>query len=255
MAQTSWPFENIDTSETQFSQWARNIGEGVKGSVTGTELKPYGDSSGLQVKVPAGQAMVRGHYYFNTAEETLAIATANGTNPRIDTVVLELDPSANSITLKVVTGTPGASPVAPTLTQTDAGVYQLPLANVAVAAAAGTITAGNVTDRRTFLGAKSSADISTAMSDKSSAYTIQASDRNSYIRATEAITVTIADVLARGDSVNFIQAGAGQITFQAAAGVTLLSADNALKTAKQYAGATVTSAGSSTYYLIGNLGA
>ena len=255
MAQTSWPFENIDTSETQFSQWARNIGEGVKGSVTGTELKVYGDNSGLSVKVPTGQAMVRGHYYFNTAIETLTVTTANATNPRIDTVVLELDPTLNSILLKVIAGTPAASPVAPTLTQTDSGVYQYPLADVAVPALAGAISAANVTDRRTFLGAKSSAEISTAMSDKSSAYTIQASDRNSYIRATSAITVTVADVLAKGDSINFIQAGSGQITFRAAAGVTLLSADNNLKTLKQYAAATVVSAGSGTYYLVGNLGA
>lgn len=255
MAQTSWPFENIDTSETQFSQWARNIGEGVRGSVTGTELKPFGDNSGLLVKVPAGQAMVRGHYYLSNAQETLAIATANATNPRIDTVVLELDPASNTIILKVVNGTAAASPVAPTLTQTDSGVYQLALADVLVPALAGAIAAGNVTDRRVFLGQKSSADISTGMSDKSSAYTIQASDRNTYIRATSAITVTVADVLAKGESVNFIQAGTGQITFQAAAGVTLLAADNALKTAKQYAGATVVSAGAGTYYLIGNLGA
>lgn len=255
MAQTSWPFENVDTSETQFSQWARNIGEGVKGSITGTELKPFGDNSGLNVKVPAGQAMVRGHFYFSTAQETLSIATANATNPRIDTVVLELDPTLNSILLKVITGTPASSPLAPTLTQTDSGIYQLPLANVSVPALAGAIAAGNVTDRRIFLGAKSSAEISTAMSDKSSAYTIQASDRNTYIRATSAITVTIADVLAVGETINFIQAGSGQITFQAAAGVTLLSADNNLKTAKQYAGAAVVAAGSATYYLIGNLGA
>jgi hypothetical protein len=90
MAQSAWPFENIDTSESQFSQWARNIGEGVKGSSGGTELKVYGDSSGMQVKVPAGYAMVRGHYYSNTAIETLTIAAAHATLARIDSVVVEL---------------------------------------------------------------------------------------------------------------------------------------------------------------------
>ena len=43
MAQTSFPFESIDTSETQFSQWARNIGEGVRAGA-GSELLPFGDS-------------------------------------------------------------------------------------------------------------------------------------------------------------------------------------------------------------------
>lgn len=152
MGQTAWPFENVDTSETQFSQWARNIGEGVKPGSAATPLLVTGDGTGMNVKVAAGQAMVRGHYYSNDAVVTLTVTAANATNPRIDRVVLELDPSANTILLKVVAGTAAASPVAPTLTQTDAGVYQLPLATVAVAAAATAIAAGNVTDARTYLG-------------------------------------------------------------------------------------------------------
>jgi hypothetical protein len=153
MAQTSWPFANIDTSVTQFSQWARNIGEGVKPGSAATPLAVTGDGSGMNVKVAAGQAMIRGHYFLNDAQVTLSIAAANATLARIDSVVINLDPSTNAATLAVVTGTAAASPVAPTLTQTDAGVYQLLLAQVAVAAAATSITAGNVTDSRTYLGA------------------------------------------------------------------------------------------------------
>lgn len=159
MAQTSWPFDNVDTTETQFSQWARNIGEGVK-VATGTDLLVYGDSSGMQVKVPAGQSMVRGHYYANDALVTLAVTTANASNPRIDNVVLELDPSANTIQLKVVAGTPAASPVAPTLTQTDAGIYQQLLATVYVGAAVATITAANVTDARSFVASLANRSLS-----------------------------------------------------------------------------------------------
>ena len=258
MAQTSWPFESIDTSETQFSQWARNIGEGVKGSSGDTALKPFGDSTGLNVKVPLGQSLVRGHYYVSTATETLTITTPNATNPRIDAVVLELDPTANSILLKVVAGTPAVSPVAPTLTQTDAGIYQQLLGYVAVAALATIITAGNVTDARTFLGVaahtQNASTIITTVTDKSANYTLVAGDKNSFIRSTgSAITITVPNVLADGESVNFIQAGAGQITF-AGSGVTISSADAMLKTGKQFAGATVTKLGG-VYYLVGNLGA
>lgn len=255
MAQTSWPFENVDTTETQFSQWARNIGEGVKGASTGTDLKPFADASGMTVKVPAGQAMVRGHYYASTAQETLTVTAAHATNPRIDTVVLELDPVANSIVLKVVAGTAASSPVAPTLTQTDSGVYQFPLANVSVLAAVTNIASDKLTDRRTFLGSQSAGNLATTLTDKSANYSIVSGDKNTYIRSTgSAITVTIDNVLGQGDSVNFIQAGSGQITFQAGTGVTLYSADSLVKTAKQYAGATVTAGGSGVYYLIGNLG-
>ena len=152
MAQSSWPFENIDTSETQFSQWARNIGEGVKtGSLN--ELEVFADSTGMQVKVKSGQAMIRGHYYQNTAEVILTVTAADLSNPRIDTVLIELDPSANTIVLRVVAGTPGASPTPTALVQTDSGVYQFKLAEVLVATGAITIIAGAVTDGRTYLGA------------------------------------------------------------------------------------------------------
>jgi hypothetical protein len=288
MAQTSWPFENVDTTESQFSQWARNIGEGVKGSSGGTELKPFADSSGMNVKVPAGQSMVRGHYYVSTAQETLTIANSDPANPRIDSVVLELDPAANTIILKVITGVAASSPTATDPIQTDTGVYQQLLATVAVAAGAGLISAGNVTDQRSFLGTTSVAysnitglpttfpsdwdtmvdkpstftpsahtqnasTIITTSTDKSANYTLVSSDENTYIRSTgSAITITVPDVLADGESVNFIQAGAGQITF-AGSGITLNSADALLKTAKQFAGATVVKSGGA-YYLIGNLG-
>jgi hypothetical protein len=294
MAQTSWPFESIDTSETQFSMWASNIGQGVIND-KGFELEPFADSSGMNVKVKSGQALVRGHYYDSTAQETLTIATADPTNPRIDRVVLRLDPSVNSVILAVITGTPGASPSAPALTQTVGAVYELPLALVAVAAAAASIGPGAVTDQRvifspwtgsitesqisgTIAGSKIAGSITTATlpganvtgsitvatipagkvvtttTDKSSNYTLVAADENTYIRSTgSAITITVPDVLANGESVNFIQAGAGQITF-AQSGITLNSVDNKKKTNKQFSGATVTKVGGA-YYLIGDLAA
>jgi hypothetical protein len=91
-------------------------------------------------------------------------------------------------------------------------------------------------------------------SDKSAGYTIQTSDVNSYIRSTgSAITITVPDVLTNGQSVNFIQAGAGQITF-AGSGITINSKDAKLKTASQFSGASIVKAGGA-YYLIGDLGA
>ena len=93
-------------------------------------------------------------------------------------------------------------------------------------------------------------------SDKSANYSIVAADLGTTIRSTgSAITITIDNVLTQqGDRIDFIQAGAGQITFAAGAGVTLSSADAKLKTAKQYAAASVVFGGSGVYYLIGNLG-
>lgn len=151
MAQSSFPFEDIDTTETQFSQWARNFNSGVNDVPTGTALQ-VSAGTGLAVDVEAGQAMVRGHYYISDATESLALATADATNDRLDTVVLRLDPSANSIVLAVKTGTPAGSPSAPTLVQTDAGIFEQPLANVLVPATSGVPT--TITDRREFQGTR-----------------------------------------------------------------------------------------------------
>lgn len=99
-------------------------------------------------------------------------------------------------------------------------------------------------------------DEATGWSDKSANYSIVASDLGTTIRSTgSAITITINNVLTQqGDRIDFIQAGTGQITFAAGSGVTLSSADSKLKTAKQFAGASVVFGGSGVYYLIGNLG-
>ena len=99
-------------------------------------------------------------------------------------------------------------------------------------------------------------DGATGWSDKTANYSIVAADRGSTIRSTgSAITITIDNVLTQqGDRIDFIQAGAGQITFAAGSGVTLSSTDAKLKTAKQFAGASVVFGGSGVYYLIGNLG-
>jgi formylmethanofuran dehydrogenase subunit A len=99
-------------------------------------------------------------------------------------------------------------------------------------------------------------DEATGWSDKTANYSIVAADLGTTIRSTgSAITITIDNVLTQqGDRIDFIQAGAGQITFAAGSGVTLSSADAKLKTAKQFAGASVVFGGSGVYYLIGNLG-
>jgi len=152
MAQTSYPFDNTDTTEAQYSQLFRRLQySGVWGSPTTTALKAFGDSSGMQIKVPAGFGLVRGHFYSSTAQETLAI-TASSTNPRIDLLILKLDPTANTIVLSVKAGTAGASPVAPTLTQSDVDVYELAIAQINIPANATTIAAGDVTDLRPFMG-------------------------------------------------------------------------------------------------------
>lgn len=152
MAQSSFPFENLDTSETQFSYWARNFA--VNGVVkTSSSTNPLGVNyySGLLLAAQPGQAFIRGHYYINDSLIIFSATNPDATNPRIDNVVLELDPTANTILLKYVAGTAASSPVAPALTQTDTGVYQMKLAEIYVPAGATSASQFTYTDYRNFV--------------------------------------------------------------------------------------------------------
>lgn len=103
---------------------------------------------------PRGGALVKGIEYLNYVIDTngLTAGAAHATLPRIDTVVVEVGRIGASdegrAELKLVAGTPAASPVAPTLTQ-SATVWQYALADVRVNALATSIT--SVTDRRTYV--------------------------------------------------------------------------------------------------------
>jgi hypothetical protein len=153
MTQSSFPFENADTNETQYSRLLRHLtkfGRGGVNGVPGDNNLKVSAGTGMTVSVSSGQALVRGHFYISTAAEVLNIG-ASGALPRIDSVVLRLDPSADSIILAIVAGTPNATPSAPTLTQNDTTVFELLLANVLVAAGVSNITEGAISDFRSFM--------------------------------------------------------------------------------------------------------
>ncbi|MCD2462466.1 tail fiber domain-containing protein [Streptomyces sp. MBT42] len=151
MSISSYPFDGQAVSEGQYSYLFRELAShsGVADSVAGTGFHTYGDSSGMQVKVNPGFAVVRGHAVQSTATETVTIAAASPAT-RYDRVVLRLDPTANSITIAVVQGTSGGG--VPALTQTETGIYEFPLATVTIPVGAATITSGNVVGERQFLG-------------------------------------------------------------------------------------------------------
>lgn len=120
-------------------------------------VSPTGTPS-MAVQVGAGRAIIKGtetatqgnYIAWNDGAINVAIATASPTLPRIDLVVLTIQDSYysgtnNQVIAQAVTGTPNASPVAP-----SAPNNSIILAQVAVAANATAITSGNITDKRTF---------------------------------------------------------------------------------------------------------
>lgn len=151
MTQTSYPFDNQEVSETQYSELFRNLQD--TGVIGNSALEVTADSSGLNIKVASGQAFVRGHFYESTTTERLTVATGEAA-ARIDTCVLRLDPGRNLIELALVKGTASVAPTPPALDQTSSGVYELPLADVAVPANAVTIPASAIASRRTFASSR-----------------------------------------------------------------------------------------------------
>lgn len=116
----------------------------------GNELKVVADSPvSLDVIVGSGAMEFRGWMYENTDDETLTLAAANGSNPRLDRIVARLTPGDQEIRVAVLTGTPAATPALPLLTQDD-DTYEIDLAWVWVATSAVSVAQSRIWDQREF---------------------------------------------------------------------------------------------------------
>ncbi|MFA4972457.1 MAG: hypothetical protein WC683_07570 [bacterium] len=128
--------------------WKRLLRDGVFEGVDSELAVSASSPAGMSVSLATGWAWVQGYWYENDAAKTLTIGAANPTLPRIDRIILRLDVlSGRTVGAVVLAGTPAASPSAPSLTQT-ADTWEISLAQVAVAAGATSIVAGNITDER-----------------------------------------------------------------------------------------------------------
>jgi len=95
------------------------------------------------------EAWVDGHMHrLITANWTNAVTPETTANPRVDRIVLRLDPVANTVTLTRLPGTAAASPSAPALTQINDGVWDLPLWRFTVPASSGSPLTGLVDERQ-----------------------------------------------------------------------------------------------------------
>ena len=165
MTQISKFWQGISTgdagsySSDQFSSFDRYIqGDSDNpdsGRITGSGTRPdpgltiqqRGAGANMSVDITLGAAIVNGTHYLNDATVNLAIASNASGNPRIDTIVLNKDWSAQTIRLAVVQGTPAGSPIPPSMVQSAGVQWQIPLTDVAVANGAVSITNANITPR------------------------------------------------------------------------------------------------------------
>lgn len=152
MVETSFPWSGTSPgsagaySDDTFADVLRKLMVGIlsakndasiligSGDGTNTPLDVQESSpQALSVNITKGSALVYGRFYDNSTTESLPINqnTDGSGYDRIDSIVLEVNFSDQTILLAVVEGTPAASPVAPTL-QKDAAIWQALLANVTV---------------------------------------------------------------------------------------------------------------------------
>lgn len=129
MTQSAWPFSGQTVSEAQFRAWARQ----AFGSRIYQGLTVSTSTTGRQLTVGAGLAIVDGCAYMSDATVTLDVdANTTGQSRRVY-AVLRLDPTSTpQIQLVTVNGPAGGG--AATFTQTDTGIYEFPLAYATVTA-------------------------------------------------------------------------------------------------------------------------
>lgn len=112
-------------------------------------LKVRAEGLDMKTYVDAGSAIVKGHLYKNTGQHFLQHEPSNGTEDRIDRIVLRYDGNVEKryIKLFVKKGLPASYPSPPTLTR-EGNIHELSLAQVFIKSKSGSISELNVTDER-----------------------------------------------------------------------------------------------------------
>ncbi len=122
------------------------IADGIFASIGGAFAVTQ--ATGMSVQVAAGRAWFSYTWTLNDSAFIANVLASEPALPRIDTVVIEVnkDLAVRANSIKVIKGTPNASPVAPTLANT-ATLKQYPLADLYIAAGVTSIITANITNR------------------------------------------------------------------------------------------------------------
>lgn len=118
-------------TQVNLNEWLKNLksnGILLRNESLTTQLECSPSSGTMNTVFDEGEATIEGHQLIFTSTETatpLTHTTADVTNPRIDLIILEknTDVGTRSDSIKILTGTPAASPSEPTLTQ-SATIWQ-----------------------------------------------------------------------------------------------------------------------------------
>lgn len=138
-------YDRLYNSEDMTSYLNLLVGNGVFPNPS-TQLQVRA-SSDMDVIVGAGSGWINGHKMVNTADLTVTLEDSDVILNRIDAVIFYCDMSTRSMGISVKTGTPAASPVAPTMIRNN-NRYEMCLAQISVPKQATAISTSQITDTR-----------------------------------------------------------------------------------------------------------
>lgn len=144
------PYSSGEWALVDSRRFASDRADGMVVPDYGDNLRVYESTpNAMTVEVGTGAMFVQGRYYENDAVRTLAIAASDPVLPRLDRVVVRISIAAQTIRLAVLTGTPNAAPVLPSLT-TTAATWEVDLAHIYVQGNILIIDNENIDDKRVF---------------------------------------------------------------------------------------------------------
>jgi hypothetical protein len=101
----------------------------------------------MSIAIKAGKAWINGYFFYNTADTTIELDTADGVLKRIDRIVVRWSLTNRSISLAVKKGANSSTPT-PQVLQCDADIYELALADIEIGNGVVELLQTNITDRR-----------------------------------------------------------------------------------------------------------
>ena len=132
--------------------YKRLVADGVFATQSGTpstDLQVVSAGNGMQITVQAGQGIFGGKWFENPSSILITVPNNTAINPRVDSVIVQVDKRSSGRVGNIVyrTGTASSSAAAPAI-NTVANVIEFRVANIYVAPSANTINNDAITDLR-----------------------------------------------------------------------------------------------------------
>ena len=147
MAETSGFFQSVNGDRKYGSAFlAAREAALVTNGIHNNELNVT-PGGGMDLILAYGRAWINGYFYLNDLAKTLTVATADGSLPRVDSVVIRWSLDERTMTARVITGAPSAAPAAPAVVR-NSSTYDLKLCEIRIPAGTTELTLDMITDTR-----------------------------------------------------------------------------------------------------------